>query len=50
MEPIKKEHLDKLLKEVKKDKSLTIARHALSKSDIYSIAHTQDNAKEMDFK
>ena len=49
MEPIKKEHLDKLLKEVKKDKSLTVARHALSKMDIYSIAHTQDNAKEMDF-
>ena len=49
MEPIKKEHLDVLLKEVRNDKSLKVARHALSRSDIYTIAHDQDSAKEMDF-
>lgn len=49
MESIKKEHLAELLKEVKEDRALTVARHALSKTDIYSVAHSQDNAKDMDF-
>ena len=49
MESIKKEHLNELLKEVEKDRTLTVARHALSKTDIYSVAYSQDNAKEMDF-
>ena len=49
MESIKKEHLNELLKEVEKDRALTVARHALSQTDIYSVAYSQDNAKEMDF-
>ena len=35
MNSIKKEHLEELYNEVKEDKALTIARHALSKTDIY---------------
>lgn len=49
MNSIKKEHLNELYNEVKEDKALTIARHALSKTDIYNVAYSQDNAKEMDF-
>ena len=49
MEPIKKEHLNELLEGIKKDPKATVARHALSNTDIYSVAHTQDNAELMDF-
>ena len=47
METIKKEHLEQLLKEVKGDKALTVARHALSSTDIYSVAYSKDNEKEL---
>ena len=38
MESIKKEHLQELLEQYKKDKAATISRHALSNSDISVIA------------
>lgn len=49
MEPIKKEHLSELLKSYKKDRSATIARHALSGSDITVASLDKDNIKDMDF-
>ena len=56
MNSIKKEHLEQLYNEVKEDKALTIARHALSKTDIYRayldgyFAKMKDviNAKEIE--
>lgn len=49
MESIKKEHLQELLEQYKKDKAATISRHALSNSDISVIALDKDHIKDMDF-
>ncbi len=49
MNAIKKEHLDELLKVYKEDRASTIARHAVSNTDIASAAFSRDTSKEMDF-
>lgn len=49
MEPINKNHLSNLLSTYKNNKASTIARHALSNSDISVVALDKDNVKDMDF-
>ena len=49
MEPIKKEVLETLLKDYKKDEKNTVVRHALVKNSIYAVASSQDEIKDMDF-
>lgn len=49
MNSINKKHLSEVLKDYKADKSSTIARHALSNSDILNVAANKDGVKDMDF-
>ncbi len=49
MQAIDKNNLQKILNSYRKDKSSTIARHALGEQDIYTVASSKDSAKEMDF-
>ena len=49
MEAIKKEYLDSLLKEYKKDRASTVARHALSNTELHQVALNKDGIKEMDW-
>lgn len=49
MEPIKKEHLDDLLKEYKCSQERAIARHALSNSEIHQVSMSKDDIADIDF-
>ena len=49
MEPINKKHLNEVLDAYKLDKTSTIARHALSNSDLSVVASNKDGVKDMDF-
>lgn len=49
MEPINKEHLDKVLNEYKKDKVARVARHALSVASIQEVAQSKDEASKVHF-
>lgn len=49
MEPIKKEHLNKVLDEYKKSPVHTVARHALSNDEIHNASLNKDHIGDMDF-
>lgn len=49
MEPIKVEHLDKVLEEYKKDKTSRVARHALSTTSIQEVAQSKDESSKVNF-
>ena len=49
MEPIKKQFLDKELKNYQKDAKNAVVRHAMVKNSLASVAFSQDAVKEMDF-
>lgn len=49
MESIKKEFLDKTLKEYEKNPTSKVARHALSNADISIVSQSKDLVKDMDF-
>ena len=49
MEAIKKEYLNSLLKEYKSDRVSTVARHALSGTELHQVAMNKDGIKDMDW-
>jgi len=49
MEPIKKEHLDSVLQDYKKDKAARVARHALSVAGIQEVAQSKDESSKVYF-
>jgi len=49
MKEIKVADLEKIQKQYESEKVWTLARHALSKSDIDTVASSKDTVKEMDF-
>ena len=49
MEPIKKEHLDELLKEYKSSGERRVARHALSNTEIHQASMSKDDIADIDF-
>ncbi len=49
MEPIKKEHLNKVLDEYKKSPVHTVVRHALSNNEIHNASLNKDHIGDMDF-